>query len=277
MGAVTLLVAIVAVFLSYNANSGLPFVPTTRLVFESPNGAALTKGNQVREGGRRVGIVTELEPRPQGQRPHRRPDRDQARRLLRRCAGRQQRRHPAAVAERPEVRGAHARREPPGAVRRGHDPGCSSARVPVQLDDLGNMYDAETRKGVQRRDHRGRHRADAPRRGPEHCHQRPAGVPAPPRAGGAHAGRPGHQPGPLPRPPRAHGRSRCAGGRQLRQRVLRGRGRPGGVVAQRGPPARVAARVAAHAGAWASPLFGCSGRSSSTRARPRRPCAARPR
>ena len=28
VGAVTLLVAIVAVFLSYNANSGLPFVPT---------------------------------------------------------------------------------------------------------------------------------------------------------------------------------------------------------------------------------------------------------
>ena len=62
VGAVTLLVAIVAVFLSYNANSGLPFVPTTRLIFESPNGAALTKGNQVREGGRRVGIVTELKP-----------------------------------------------------------------------------------------------------------------------------------------------------------------------------------------------------------------------
>ncbi len=57
VGAVTLLVAIVAVFLSYNANSGLPFVPTYDLKAELPNAANLVKGNEVRIGGARVGVI----------------------------------------------------------------------------------------------------------------------------------------------------------------------------------------------------------------------------
>ena len=38
IGAVTVLVAIVAVFLAYNANNGLPFVPTRELKVDIPNG-----------------------------------------------------------------------------------------------------------------------------------------------------------------------------------------------------------------------------------------------
>jgi virulence factor Mce-like protein len=60
IGAVTLLVAIVAVFISYSANSGLPFVPTYRLKAELPNGYKLVKGNEVRAGGFRVGIVKDI-------------------------------------------------------------------------------------------------------------------------------------------------------------------------------------------------------------------------
>src|SRR5918999_1388600 len=60
IGAVTLLVAIVAVFVSYNANQGLPFVPTYQLKAELPNGAKLVPGNEVRAGGFRVGIVEEI-------------------------------------------------------------------------------------------------------------------------------------------------------------------------------------------------------------------------
>jgi hypothetical protein len=45
VGAVTVLILIVAVFLAYNANSGLPFVPTYRISAEVPNAAAMTKGN----------------------------------------------------------------------------------------------------------------------------------------------------------------------------------------------------------------------------------------
>jgi virulence factor Mce-like protein len=57
IGAATVLVAIVAVFISYNANQGLPFVPTYKLDVELPNAAKLVKGNEVRAGGFRVGVV----------------------------------------------------------------------------------------------------------------------------------------------------------------------------------------------------------------------------
>lgn len=60
IGAVTLLVAIIAVFVSYGANNGLPFVPSYRLKAEVPNGAKLVKGNEVRAGGFRVGIVQDI-------------------------------------------------------------------------------------------------------------------------------------------------------------------------------------------------------------------------
>jgi virulence factor Mce-like protein len=60
IGAVTLLVAIVAVFISYSANQGLPFVPTYQLKVQLPNGAKLVPGNEVRAGGFRVGIVEEI-------------------------------------------------------------------------------------------------------------------------------------------------------------------------------------------------------------------------
>ena len=57
VGAVTVLIAIVAVFLAYNANQGLPFVPTYDLKALVPSGAKLVEGNEVRLGGRRVGQV----------------------------------------------------------------------------------------------------------------------------------------------------------------------------------------------------------------------------
>ena len=60
VGAVTVLVAIVAVFLAYNANQGLPFVPTYSLKAEMPSAAALVRGNEVRIGGSRVGTVESI-------------------------------------------------------------------------------------------------------------------------------------------------------------------------------------------------------------------------
>ena len=60
VGAVTVLVAIVAVFIAYGANSGLPFVPTYDLKVELPNGAKLVKGNEARVGGFRVGVVEQI-------------------------------------------------------------------------------------------------------------------------------------------------------------------------------------------------------------------------
>lgn len=62
VGAVTLLVVVIGVFLAYNANSGLPFVPTYELKVETPNAARIVPGNEVREGGFRIGQVTEIDP-----------------------------------------------------------------------------------------------------------------------------------------------------------------------------------------------------------------------
>jgi ABC-type transporter Mla subunit MlaD len=62
VGAVTVLVVIVAVFLAYNANNGLPFVSTYDLKARVPNANALVKGNEVRIGGSRVGVVRGVKP-----------------------------------------------------------------------------------------------------------------------------------------------------------------------------------------------------------------------
>jgi virulence factor Mce-like protein len=62
IGAATVLVIVVAVFLAYNANSGLPFVPTYSLKVDVPNAANLVKGNEVRIGGARVGVVESIDP-----------------------------------------------------------------------------------------------------------------------------------------------------------------------------------------------------------------------
>ena len=67
VGAVTVLVAIIAVFIAYNANAGLPFVPTYDLKAEVPNGAKLVEGNEVRLGGYRVGVVDKITARREGE------------------------------------------------------------------------------------------------------------------------------------------------------------------------------------------------------------------
>ena len=62
IGAVTVLVVLIAVFLAYNANQGLPFVPTQELKVDIGDGSDLVVGNDVREGGYRVGLVSAMKP-----------------------------------------------------------------------------------------------------------------------------------------------------------------------------------------------------------------------
>jgi ABC-type transporter Mla subunit MlaD len=62
VGAVTVLVIIVAVFLAYNDNNGLPFVSTYDLKARVSNADALVKANEVRIGGARVGVVKSVVP-----------------------------------------------------------------------------------------------------------------------------------------------------------------------------------------------------------------------
>jgi ABC-type transporter Mla subunit MlaD len=62
VGAVTVLATMVAVFLAYNANQGLPFVPTRQLKVDIADGSNLVEGNDVREGGFRIGLVSKMKP-----------------------------------------------------------------------------------------------------------------------------------------------------------------------------------------------------------------------
>jgi virulence factor Mce-like protein len=62
IGAVTVLVVLVAVFLAYNANNGLPFVPTRELKVDIANGSNLVPGNDVLEGGNRIGFLSSMKP-----------------------------------------------------------------------------------------------------------------------------------------------------------------------------------------------------------------------
>ncbi len=62
VGAMTVLVAMVAVFLAYNSNAGLPFVPTRELKLDIASGSDLVAGNEVREGGFRIGLVSDMKP-----------------------------------------------------------------------------------------------------------------------------------------------------------------------------------------------------------------------
>jgi virulence factor Mce-like protein len=62
IGAVTTLIVVVAVFLSYNANNGLPFVPTYNVKVALPEASGLQVSNQVRIAGTRVGVVSSMTP-----------------------------------------------------------------------------------------------------------------------------------------------------------------------------------------------------------------------
>src|SRR3954467_3202467 len=68
VGAITTLIIIVAVFLAYNANNGLPFVPTYRVSADMCDAARLGPNNEVRIGGNRVGVVESIDtiPAPSG-------------------------------------------------------------------------------------------------------------------------------------------------------------------------------------------------------------------
>jgi ABC-type transporter Mla subunit MlaD len=62
IGALTVLVTIVAVYLAYNATNGLPFVPTYKLHVQAANASELSHGDNVNLGGALVGIVSTVTP-----------------------------------------------------------------------------------------------------------------------------------------------------------------------------------------------------------------------
>jgi virulence factor Mce-like protein len=149
IGAVTLLITIVAVFLSYNANSGLPFVPTYDLRADVPNAAQLVRGNEVRIGGARVGTVSAIEAR-------RRPDGSAYAQLeLKLDKDIEPLASDSTLLIRPRsALGLKYLEIQPG---RGEDtlqagstiPVHSSRPKPVEIDEVFNMFDERARRGAQ--------------------------------------------------------------------------------------------------------------------------------
>jgi virulence factor Mce-like protein len=64
IGAITILVVAVAVYLSYIAENGLPFAPAYNIKVDVPDAAELVKNADVRIGGARVGQVLKVTPEP---------------------------------------------------------------------------------------------------------------------------------------------------------------------------------------------------------------------
>jgi ABC-type transporter Mla subunit MlaD len=62
IGALTVLVTIVAVTLAYNANNGLPFVPRYNLHLQIADASEVTKNDEVHMGGALIGDVTGVNP-----------------------------------------------------------------------------------------------------------------------------------------------------------------------------------------------------------------------
>jgi virulence factor Mce-like protein len=148
IGAATTLVVIVAVFLAYNANRGLPFVPTYELKAEVPSAANLVVGNDVRIGGSRVGLVS-------GIAPERRDDGTTIAVLtltLEKSAAPLSRDSTLLIRSRSALglkyveitRGTDARGYADGATI----PIAAATPRPVEFDEVLSMFDDKTREGV---------------------------------------------------------------------------------------------------------------------------------
>ena len=148
VGALTVLVTVVAVFLSYNANQGLPFVPTYNVNVTVPDAAALIRGNEVRVGGVRVGIVKTIQP-VKGPDGH-----PVARLLLQLNKTVEPIRSDTTLIVRPRsplglkflevTPGKHGKPIPPNGVLP-----LSQAKTPVELTDVLNGLDAPARSNLR--------------------------------------------------------------------------------------------------------------------------------
>jgi virulence factor Mce-like protein len=149
IGAATVLVVIVAVFLAYNANAGLPFVPTYTVKAELPSGANLVVGNDVRIGGSRVGAVSEIT----AQRHKDGATTALVTMKLEKDVAPLPEDSTVLVRERSAL-GLKYVELTRGHQRRGFQDGATipisqATPQPVELDQVLNMFDAKTRKAAQ--------------------------------------------------------------------------------------------------------------------------------
>jgi len=150
IGAITTLIVVVAVFLSYNANNGLPFVPTYDIKVELPETSGLQKANQVRIAGTRVGLVSDLE-------AHQDPATGRVSAIADLKLEKSVEPLPAdtkAIVQSVstiglkylELEKGHSSRP----LKAGETIPAAQTREPVDINELFNMFDAKTRLAIQK-------------------------------------------------------------------------------------------------------------------------------
>ena len=149
IGAVTTLIVVVAVFLSYNANNGLPFVPTYNIKVVLPEGSGLQPSNQVRIGGTRVGLVGSLTPHE---------DRATGRVTAIASLKLEKKVEPLPADTKAIVLSVSAiglkyleleKGSSQQTIKAGGEIPLAQTREPVDIDQLFNMFDEKTRTAIQ--------------------------------------------------------------------------------------------------------------------------------
>jgi len=145
IGAVTTLIVVVAVYLSYNANNGLPFVPTYNIKVELPEASGLESSNQVREGGNRIGVVEKMT-------AHLNPNNGHVTAIA--SLKLEKKAEPLPVDTTAEVRSVSSiglkylqleRGTSQHYIKSGQTIPVSQVREPVTIEELFNMFNAKTR------------------------------------------------------------------------------------------------------------------------------------
>jgi virulence factor Mce-like protein len=149
IGALTTLIAVVAVYISYNANNGLPFTPTYDIKVELPESSGLQPGNEVRLSGKRIGVVSGLV-------PHQNSATGRVTAIASLKLEKKVQPLPANTTtlvesvstiglKYLELTRGHSRSE----IAPGHTIPVSQSREPVQIQDFFNMFDKPTRIAIQ--------------------------------------------------------------------------------------------------------------------------------
>jgi ABC-type transporter Mla subunit MlaD len=149
IGAITTLIVLVAVFLSYNANNGLPFVPTYNIKVELPETNGLQPANQVRIAGTRVGIVGSIK-------AHQNPNTGAVRAIAELKLEKKLEPLPAntkAIVQSVSAIGLkYLELEKGNSIQKLHAGGTipvSQTTEPVNIEDLFNMFDKPTRTAIK--------------------------------------------------------------------------------------------------------------------------------
>jgi virulence factor Mce-like protein len=149
VGAMTVLAIVLAVYLAYSANQGLPFLPTRQLNVVVANGANLVVGADVDEGGTRIGELTGLKPvevKASGQVAA------QLTLTLSKSNGRVPINSTVSIGERSLLGEKYVALTKGNAKKIFADGGTlpiSQTTVPVQIDDVFNTFTPKTRTAIQ--------------------------------------------------------------------------------------------------------------------------------